>query len=226
MRLLLTSNGLTADKLIRHFKHEASREGRLLTAYLGAARRQPFDRAYYWQQRLRLAKLGSDLLFVPAPLIGADLIRFVRAHRPGALLVDDGDIWRLRLWLQEAGRADAVKRILEEEPILWVGIGAGSCIAGKDILFGSDFLFKPDGRKSDGLGLIPDQASLRPHYHLEQEKDLKHQVWNSHSQNPVVGLRDRQAVLVKNGEWFPLNAPNGLAVIDTKSAYTALGSPA
>ena len=114
------------------------------------------------------------------------------------IYVQGGNTFYLLKWVKESG-FDAVIEELIGRGKIYIGVSAGSIIAGPDIEIAGWKGFDPNeiGLKDfSGLGCVP--FCIFPHYKLEHSSFLKEEI--AKYSYPVRILSDKQAFLVRDSE--------------------------
>jgi len=202
MKLFLTSAGLPPEttqaflKLLNK-KPEEARICLIITASL--VHHPKGDAPYVKEDEQRLSDLGFKTM------VKIDLRNETEKSLNNkfkdfdVIIAEGGNTFYLLKYIRESGFDKALKLFLDKGGI-YLGVSAGSIVAGKDISCSS---WKPEWDENTaglddfkGLGLV--DFIIVPHYELIHEKvilDNKNKV-----AFPVIALTDKQAVLIDNGK--------------------------
>lgn len=194
MKLMLTSDGLSSPKLRRALKRTLRKEiGESKVVVLYTRQRPEF--ISYTQAVGR--ELGRAGILMPH-------VRYVNISQESAFSLDTFDVayvcggntFYILDQLRRNGFDYELTRFVRRGGV-YVGVSAGSIIAGKDISlagFGSEGDPNEIGLK-DLSGLSLTDVSVFPHYKVRLEKEVKE--FQKRSNYPVFNLRDREAILIE-----------------------------
>lgn len=192
MKLLLTSAGLTDQRIVDEFVNIINDQMNQRVAVLHTIR-QPEDWLWLDQQKNELGDLGLEYDFINI----SENVDLSKMGDYGVYYVTGGNTFyildRLRKNDLDSFLAKAVK-----EGSLYVGLSAGSIIAGPDIEI-AEYGLEPDendvGLKDlTGFGLV--DFHIFPHY-VDGEKEIVGNFRETRGEK-VLEINDRQAALISD----------------------------
>jgi len=228
MKLLLTSAGLTNPVLVRALRDMLGKPTRASTIAIIPTAHNPEsgDKAWMLHEDFLLPyQLGWGKFSVVDLAAVESLDRshwWPQLEEADVLLVGGGNVFYLSYWMQKAGLFDVLPQWLESK--VYVGISAGSQLAGSDLyasgeVLGSGVAFDdpdydqigPEGQSSGRtLRLVdftlrphlnsPEFPNIRPHYLREIAKTLKTPMY-ALDDNTAITVYDAQIDVVGAGEW-------------------------
>ncbi|MFA4931125.1 MAG: Type 1 glutamine amidotransferase-like domain-containing protein [Patescibacteria group bacterium] len=205
VKLLLTSAGLTHRDIVARMRElliglDNKKVGVLYTV------RNPGDECWLKQQEQEMRELGIDYEMVNISIernIANELSDF------GVYYVTGGNTFYI---LDQLRRTGIDKLLLDRisSGCVYVGLSAGSIIAGPDIEvagfgIGAD---ENDINLTDLSGLGWVDVYVWPHYLLSDGEDLRR--FYQQKQKMVVGLTDEQAILVDGEQMRVIGAAGGI----------------
>jgi len=193
--LLLTSAGMQVkDEILKILPKPANQ---IKLAHIITASKVQKDTSYVDKDTDAMRKFGFSVTNVD--LEGKkekDLRDILQSF--DVIYVQGGNTFYLLKWVKESG-FDAVIEELIGRGKIYIGVSAGSIIAGPDIEIAGWKGFDPNeiGLKDfSGLGCVP--FCIFPHYKLEHASFLKEEI--AKYPYPVRILNDKQAFLVRDSE--------------------------
>jgi len=186
MPLLLTSSGLDSPDVAKAFLDLVDVKT-VKVAFVTIASRTGEEKVYVDKSRKELLGLGvlDDNILV----IDGDSYDENELLKCGCIYVCGGNTFFLLDKIRHDGVADIILHRVKEEDALYVGVSAGSIIAGLSVLSAVGF-DENDIELKDLEGLALVDVNIAPHYRDEDEKVLA-------SVPDLVHLSDGEALVVK-----------------------------
>ena len=194
MKLLLTSDGLTSDNIrkvvISQFN---SFEGVKVCLIHTVREESDWEYMKYYDQELKGLGLKYDAINISDDKSFSDLPDY------GIYYVCGGNTFYILDRMRKTG-LDKVLIEAVRKGKLYIGVSAGSIIAGPDIeaagIAGAD---ENDVELSDLSGLKLTEYIITPHYTIEEEKEVR-DFREKRNRELVIALADEQAVFVEDGK--------------------------
>lgn len=201
MKLLLTSAGFKNDLVINGLKSLANQPFEKLSLVFipTAANIEEGDKGWLIDDLASTKTLGfASLDIVDISAVPRDIWE-TRLKSADILMVGGGNTFHLMYWIVKSGLKDQLPDFLKSK--IYVGVSAGSCVAGPTIHNSVQNLFdeKDDYKRKDGLGLIDFQ--FIPHlnsFPKINETNLKYA--SQKIKEPVYAVDDQSAVKVVDGK--------------------------
>ncbi len=198
MKLFLTSAGLVPETTETFLEFLGKKPEETRVCFITTASHSEEDKSYVEKDRKRLIELGFQVTEVDLKQENEESLR-EKLKNFDVVFVEGGNTFYLLKYVKESGFDKALKPFLDRGGI-YVGVSAGSYIAGLDI---SPTQWKHAEDKNivglkdlRGLGLI--NFAIFSHYKPEHESIInenKHRI-----PYLVIALTDSQAILVENGK--------------------------
>lgn len=204
MKLLLTSNGIYNQSIAKALKDLVGEEIR--TAFIPTASNfSGNDKAWLINDMSRFQKLGFITIVDIAALSKEEWLP--RLRDANVLVFGGGRTTYLHQKIKESGLDKELPSLLTDR--VYVGISAGSVLAGKKTWGASENLFDKTYESSpDGLGLT--NINIRPHYkskpYTSEEnlakvtKDSSHNLY-ALDDNSAIKIIDDAIEVISEGEW-------------------------
>lgn len=215
MRLFLTSAGLSNQKLVKAFEDLVNPSGdKIKIAFIPtAANVEVGDKDWLIEDYSNLKKQGYMVDIVDISAIDKDIWQ-PRLDEANVLFLGGGNTFHLMRWVEKSGLKELLPKYLQDK--VYVGISAGSCIAGPTIynsvqnLFGEKYELKIErGLELVDFQLIPHLNSdffpkIREEYLKEAAKDLTEPVY-AIDDNSAVVVNNEKIDIVTEGKWIKFN---------------------
>ncbi|MCH7605248.1 Type 1 glutamine amidotransferase-like domain-containing protein [Patescibacteria group bacterium] len=193
--LLLTSAGMEVKEEILNILPKPANQIKL--AHIITASKVEKDTSYVDKDINLMKDVGFSVINVD--LEGKNEVELRKLLEPSDIIyVQGGNTFYLLKWVKESGFDTIAKEFVEKEKI-YIGVSAGSIIAGSDIeIAGWDGIDRNEVGLEDfsGLGFVP--FCIFPHYKPEHSSFLKEEI--AKYSYPVRILNDGQAFLVRGTE--------------------------
>lgn len=204
MRLLLTSDGLTNNEIVEALRSVAFKPvTRSRVAFIPtSANMKSIDKRWlltHMRQVERAAFEIFDIVDIAALPLEVTLERLRCAD---VIVFGGGDTKYLMQAIEDCGIVEHIPELIEGR--VYVGISAGSIVAGPDTTMGSQVNVWNGGGDEPGhpaLRLVEDR--VRPHYNRPDFPDINYDNIERVSKRvdgPVYALDDQSALLVVDGE--------------------------
>lgn len=225
MKLLLTSGGITNDKLADELARLAGKRfSELKIAFVPtAAFCDDGDKDWLINDLHRLSERGAAVDIVDIAQLPPDELR-VRLEWADVIFVGGGNTFYLSYWIQKSGMSDMLPELLKAR--VYAGISAGSMIVSKTIRTASQAYksehfydesyeeFGPKGRSSSYAMAWTDFA-FRPHLNSRYFPELTEEKMQQISDalrvsiytlddNCAVSMDGDEVSVVGGGEWYRL----------------------
>lgn len=198
MKLFLTSAGLVNKKLSDFFVSILTKDLRDHSVLMNACDQTPDDSRHTEEARQELNNLGiSDI--VPFDLKDKIFNNYQREF--DIIYVCGGNTFTILDRMKKTGVFDFVKNAVKNDETIYVGISAGSIIAGKSIEiagWGSE-ADKNEIGLADFTGLNFTDIAIYPHYYRELKEEIDQ--LRKKAPYPVVEIADYQAAYVDGEEY-------------------------
>ncbi|HWQ60181.1 MAG TPA: Type 1 glutamine amidotransferase-like domain-containing protein [Candidatus Fimivivens sp.] len=191
MRLLLTSTGLVCPEVRRFFIGLFDRLDDK-TACIVTAGRSHGERKYIDESIRELTDLGIET--VELDISGND--HFANVRSADIYYVCGGNTYYIMDRLRKTGVDELLKTVFNKGK-LYLGVSAGSIIAGPDIGI-ARLGDENDVRLEDMTGLGLAQCVISPHYSELEARELE-SYRSEHAEERVIPISDEQAVYVEDG---------------------------
>jgi peptidase E len=198
MKLFLTSAGFTDQKLKSFFIGNLGESPVNLNVVMLALIKDSEEKFYVDLSRKELEEIGFTSI---------EFINLNEGLEPKALekfdlvYVCGGNTFAIYKKIKESGLASKIEELVKDGKLIYVGVSAGSIIAGPNIEiagWGSEGDENEVGlRDLKGLGLT--KVSVFPHYHEELKAEVE--IFKEKVNYPVVELRNDQLVYVEDNNW-------------------------
>ncbi len=215
MKLLLTSSGLTNPSLISAVEDllGKSAAGARLAFIPTAANVESGDKSWMIDDLYRCKNAGFEMDIVDISALSKE-IWLPRLQSAEVLLLGGGNTFHLMHWVNKSGLQEELPELLQTK--VYVGISAGSCIAGPTIFNSVQNLFgeKYELDVRDSLGLV--NFHLIPHLNSpyfekiteenlrEASKDLAEPVY-ALDHDSAVKVVDDNVTVVGEGKYLVIN---------------------
>ncbi|MBP9820191.1 Type 1 glutamine amidotransferase-like domain-containing protein [Candidatus Woesebacteria bacterium] len=215
MKLLLTSSGLTNPSLISALEDlmGKSAAGARLAFIPTAANVESGDKSWMIDDLYRCKNAGFEMDIVDISALSKE-IWLPRLQSAEVLLLGGGNTFHLMHWVKKSGLQEELPELLQTR--VYVGISAGSCIAGPTIFNSVQNLFgeKYELDIREGLGLV--NFHLIPHLNSpyfekiteenlrEASKDMAEPVY-AVDHDSAVKVVDDIVTVVSQGKYLVIN---------------------
>jgi dipeptidase E len=215
MKLLLTSAGLSNKSIIQALEKLLGKkaDGVKLAFIPTAANVESGDKSWLINDFNNCRNAGFEVDIVDISSIERNLW-LPRLEAAEILFFGGGNTFHLMHWVKESGLAELLPKLLNGR--IYVGISAGSCIAGPTVynsvqnLFGEEYELKV----KEGLGLVDFQ--IIPHLnspYFEKIREENLEIASKELKEPVYAIDDNSAIVIDNGkvnvvsegEWYRFN---------------------
>ncbi|HRZ30475.1 MAG TPA: Type 1 glutamine amidotransferase-like domain-containing protein [Candidatus Paceibacterota bacterium] len=198
MKLFLTSAGFADQNLRSFFIGNLGESPVNLRVVMLALIKDSEEKFYVDLSRKELEEIGfTSIKFInlneglePKALEKFDLV-----------YVCGGNTFAIYKKIKESGFAGKIEELVKDDKLIYIGVSAGSIIAGPDIEiagWGSEGDENEVGlQELKGLGLT--EVSVFPHYHEELKDEVE--AFRRKVSYPVVELRNDQLVYVEGDNW-------------------------
>ena len=202
MKLLLTSAGLTNPSIVTALQKLLGKplKGIKLAFVPTAANVEPGEKSWLVEDYQNCLKAGFELDIVDISAIDQAILR-PRLEAAKVLFFGGGNTFHLMHWMKQSGLVELLPKLLETR--IYIGLSAGSCMAGPTIYNSVQNLFDETYplEIKEGLGLVDFQ--FIPHLNSLQfpkirEEQLR-QAAKSISES-VYALDDQSALVVDEGK--------------------------
>jgi len=193
-KLLLTSAGFENPKLGKKFLELVNKKASdIKIAFVPTASRIEEERFYVNKSKLELVKIG--ILAKNIKVLELDhKILYSEIEKFDAVYVCGGNTFYLLYKTRETGFDKAVERFVEEGKV-YVGVSAGSILAGPTIQFSHD---ENDIKVKDFTGLNLTKIIISPHYTDKEKSEIE--INRKKVKSPIIPLMNNQALLVLGNE--------------------------
>jgi peptidase E len=194
IKLLLTSAGFENPKLGKKFLELVNKKSSdIKIAFVPTASRTKEERFYVNKSKLELVKLGImakniKVLELDHKISYSEIAKFDAAYVCG------GNTFYLLYKARETGFDKAVERFVEEGKV-YVGVSAGSIMAGPTIQFSHD---DNDIKIKHLTGLNLTKIIISPHYTDKEKSEIESN--RKKVKSPIIPLMNSQALLVLGTE--------------------------
>ncbi len=191
-KLLLTSNGLRNEQIIKTFLDELSKKVEEINALVVAYAQTQEEEFYVNESKQELLKLGVQTVVVKNI---NDLVDVDKLPDFDLMYVCGGNTFKILHKLRET-RLDVYITKQVEQGALYVGVSAGSIIAGPDIEiagWGSEG-DENEVNLQDLEGFNFTDIAVFPHFHEELRREVEE--FRKKVEYRVVELTDEQALIV------------------------------
>lgn len=202
MKLLLTSAGLSNKSITQALEEllAKSAQGAKLAFIPTAANIEPGEKSWLVDDLSNFKKAGFEIDIVDISAIPKENW-LPRLQEVEVLCFGGGNTFHLMYWLKQSGLQAELPSLLKNR--IYVGISAGSCVAGPSIANSIQDLFDEQYviEIREGLGLVNFQFVPHlnsPHFDKIREKNLR--AASQHIADPVYALDDNSALKVVNGK--------------------------
>lgn len=189
-KLLLTSTGFTNPQIAKTFLQLVHKKHSDITVlFIPTAARTDEELSYVKESKKELHSLGIRNIVV------INLNRCISYHEinnADCMYVCGGNTFYLLHKIRETGFGEVVKKFVEDGKV-YVGVSAGSIIAGPDISVAEPF-DKNDVCLSEFTGLLLTNNVVSPHY-SEKERHIVDKIKRK-SKYKIITLTDNQALLI------------------------------
>ena len=195
-KLLLTSTGLANKNIANQFLQLIGKPvSQIKMIFVPAAARTKEELRYVEESKTELLNLG----------ILADNIKTIYLDKPvsfkeikyfDTLYVCGGNTFYLLKKVRETGFDKAIKEFVKKDK-LYLGVSAGSILAGPNIEIASPF-DKNDVHLTDLTGLHLTEIIVSPHYNNKEKRIIDN--FKKKSRYKVAPLTDEQALLIMDGK--------------------------
>jgi dipeptidase E len=194
-KLFLTSSGLDTQKITEEFLlYIGKTPQKVKIAFIPTAADPEPNKSYMEAEVQRLKDLDFQLEMFDLKEKNPETIKSELSEFD-VIYVNGGNTFYLLYWFNKSGLTQVISELLENTEKIYVGISAGSIIAGPNIELAG---WKPAGDRNDiniqnlkGLGLI--DIAIFPHYKNEFENIIKEEIHKvSYS---VELLKDGEAII-------------------------------
>jgi len=191
MKLLLTSNGLENNEISLVFKNlfnKAITDVKVL--FIPTASRTEFELTYVTKSIQELIKLGvsDNNIFSYSP----DKQKLSNFDKFDCIYVCGGNTYYLLDVFKKTGFDKQVIKLVNEG-LIYVGVSAGSIIAGPNIeITGTDD--ENDCKITDLSSLNLTECIISPHFCKDEEEYVAD--FRKNSIYPVIGLKDNEAIVI------------------------------
>lgn len=196
MRLFLTSDGFPAasQNLRRKFIELVNKEPKdIKVAFIPTASEVEDDRSFMLLDRGELEEIG-----VPKENITTleldHAVTIEELKKFDVIFVDGGNTFFLLQKVRESGFDSAIKEYLDADMGVYVGVSAGTVLAGPDVGVAEPWDDKSRSTLTDTIGLGLVSTAYSPHYN-SKEKEIVHGL-KDHMNCAVEALSDGQAIVV------------------------------
>jgi dipeptidase E len=177
-----------------------SLNGSMLAYIPTAANVESGDKGWMIKDLNNFKNAGLDVDIVDISAVAKE-VWLPRLEAAELLCFGGGNTFHLMHWIAQSGLQNELSALLRTR--IYVGISAGSCIAGPTIYNSLQYLF---GEKSDleireGLGLVPFLCIPHlnsPHFEKLREANLKDALRDVHE--TVYALDDNSALVINDGD--------------------------
>lgn len=215
MKLLLTSAGLSNKSIVKALEKLVGKslKGVKLAFVPTAANVEPGSKSWMIEDFNNCQNVGLEVDIVDISAVDQK-IWLSRLEEAEVLLFGGGNTFHLMHWMKESGLEKELLKLLEKR--VYMGISAGSCMAGPSVfnsvqnLFGEQY----DLKVEDGLHLVnfqfiphlnsPHFANIRKENLEQAAKDLVEPVYALDDESAIV-IDGDQFEVVSEGEWYSLN---------------------
>lgn len=195
-KLLLTSAGFVNPKIGQAFLELVSKPPvDIRVLFIPTASRTPVELKYVDESRQELITMG----ITPDHIITENLEQTVTAEHfqnIDAVYVCGGNTFYLLDRVRKSG-FDSVAKKLVERGVVYLGVSAGSVLAGSDISISGPFDPNDTGL-TDTTGLKLVDKVITPHYDKKEKSIIEE--FKEKLPYPIITLTDNQALLVKENE--------------------------
>ena len=197
MRLFLTSGGFpkTAVNCRQEFLNLVGKSAdKIKVAYIPTASKVEKDRTFAETDRRELIELGM----LEANVFNLELDHEITCEELAkfdVIFVDGGNTFYLLQEVKKNGFDKAIHEYLNKDLGVYVGVSAGTVLAGPDIDFVADWddrTMAPELKSTIALGLV--ETAYSPHY-TDAEAEILEKLRDRYSY-PIKKLRDGKAILV------------------------------
>lgn len=216
MKLLLTSAGLTNNSIIKELERllGSSCKGIKLAFIPTAANIENGDKSWLIEDYNNCLKAGFEIDIVDISAVPKE-IWLPRLESSEVILFGGGNTFHLMHWMQKSGLVNLLPELLKTR--IYVGISAGSCMAGATIFNSVQNLFgeKYELEIKEGLGLVNFQVIPHlnsPYFEKIRKENLE--IASKDLNESIYAIDDNSAVIVLNneprivseGEWCKFNS--------------------
>ena len=216
MKLLLTSAGLSNQKIVKAFSSLIGLpNNKVHIAFIPTASNvEEGDKGWLINDYSNLKKQNYGCIDIVDISALPRKIWLSRIKKANVIFVGGGNTFHLMYWFTKSGLKELLPNLLKTK--VYVGVSAGSCIAGPTIynsvqnLFGERYNLKI----KDGIGLVnlqiiphlnsPYFVKIREENLKEASKDLKEPVYAIDDNSAVVVNNDKIEV-ISDGNWKKFN---------------------
>ena len=199
MKYLLTSAGLPPEVSPTLLKILNKPINAVRVCFIPTAADPEEDKWFLEKDKERLSELGFKMTEIDLKQENEDSLRDKLA-KFDLIFVEGGNTFYLMKYIKESGFDKVIKEFSDRD-IIYIGVSAGSYVAGPDIS-PAQWKYAEDknivGLKDfRGMGLV--DFIISPHYRPEHEPII-----NKNKDNvscPIIALTDSQAVLVENSNF-------------------------
>lgn len=215
MRLFLTSAGLSNKAIVKAFNDLVglpNKEVRI--AFIPtAANVEPGDKDWLINDYINLKKQNYIVDIVDISALPKE-IWLSRIKEANVIFVGGGNTFHLMHWFEKSGLKDLLPGLIKTR--VYVGISAGSCIAGPTIYNSVQNLFgeKYELEIKEGMGLVnlqiiphlnsPYFTKIREENLKKASKDLTEPVY-AIDDNSAVMINDKIIEVISEGKWRKFN---------------------
>lgn len=200
MRLLLTSSGFRQeDTVLREtFFNLVKKQARdVRVAFIPTASATEDDRSFMIAARKELEDMGIPTANITDLELDHTVI-LEELSKYDVVFVDGGNAFYLLQKVRESKFDVAIKEYLKQDLGVYVGVSAGTVLAGPDISFVEPWDDKSKAKElEDTTGLGYTKEAHSPHYKDEEKTILDE--WRAKVSYPIKELRDGQAVVIEGG---------------------------
>lgn len=214
MKLLLTSAGFKKDnnsgwrsKIVDSFKKLLGKDPKgLKCAFIPTAADLEEDKWFINTARAEVLDLGMELIEVDLKDPDKSAIK-EKLKKADVIYVNGGNTFYLLDWVRKSGFADYIRKLVEEGKV-YIGVSAGSIIAGPNIDISG---WGPYGDPNtinlldtSGLNLV--SFAISPHFTETERPVLENKL--READYPVIALTDEQVMLINgNNQKLVGNGP-------------------
>lgn len=195
-KLLLTSAGFVNPKIGQTFLEligKPSEDMRIL--FIPTASRTPMELKYVDESQQELVDMGITAEHIITENL-EQKVTLEQFQNINAVYVCGGNTFYLLDRVRKSGFDTVVKKLIEQD-VVYLGVSAGSVLAGPDISISGPF-DPNDVDLTDTTGLKLVDKVITPHYDKKEKsiiEDFKQKLLY-----PIITLTDNQALLVKGDE--------------------------
>lgn len=191
MTLLLTSAGMDVEDEIVKLLPKPANKTRV--AHVITAGKVEKDQSYIKKDRKKMVELGLQVVDIDIEGKTEDELRR-EFERFDVIMVQGGNTYYLMKQIRSSGFEPVIREFINRGG-LYIGVSAGTIVAGPDISISSPFDKNIYGVTDfTGMGLV--DAVVSPHYEPSDEADVSQ--YEKRTGRSVIRLTDKQALLIQN----------------------------